>query len=164
MFVKKEKYEKVQAQLKAMQDRRAALYSALDLGDYVPEEDITEFDPENNEDPVLVSLQDFVTAIDNAEKEIQTAQEEKTTAEETAENSIKEVTTDLNDLGADVKSAKTLSEKMATVRTKLAEKPGSGQTAANIKEDTIEMKENGVDQETIDNLAHNVEADEALGV
>lgn len=171
MFINKEKHEKVVAQLKAMQDRRAALYTSLGMDEYDPSQDITEFDPENNEDPVLTAVQSTVQAKDDAEASVQTEKDAKTQAEndlndakaaqKTAEDNLSEVTTELNDLGEDVQNAEGHTAKVEAVRTMLAAKPGSTTSNADTKKDEFENT-SGVDQETIDNLPHNKEADQVL--
>lgn len=110
-------------------------------------------------DEVFAKIKEINAAKTKAENDLQT----ETVAKETAERSLNKVTTALNDLGEDVTNAESPTDKVEAVRTMLAEKPSKSNSAGTTKKDDIDEPVDGVDQEAIDSLPHNKEADEALG-
>lgn len=87
-----------------------------------------------------------------------TARDQAVTARTTAENSLNSAIQALNSIGESVSKAGTIEEKVAEVKTLLAQKPGSKPAGVQGKKDP-EMKDDGVDWDVMNSLPHMKEED-----
>ncbi|KAF0198385.1 MAG: peptidase S14 ClpP [Bacteroidetes bacterium] len=80
------------------------------------------------------------------------------TARSTAETSLTNATTALDSIDVSVKNAVTIENKVAAIKTLLAQKPGSKPSGVQGKKDP-EVKDEGVDWDTLNSLPHMKEVD-----
>jgi signal peptide peptidase SppA len=130
------------------------LESADDKGVYLNEDQLAALEAE------LTANAASISSANTAKTAAETAKQTAEAAKKVAEDSLTAANAELDKIDASVAGAKTITEKVSAVKTKLAEKPGAG--ASNPKGEDTNHEVKGEDWATIDKLPHNLAADENL--
>ena len=95
---------------------------------------------------------------DNARIQAETARAQAETARTTAETALSNAISELDTIGETVSKAENIADKVAAIKTTLAQKPGAKPSGVQGKKDP-EIKNEGVDWETLNALPHMKETD-----